>query len=296
VRIVYSPLDAARRRARPIARSCSSPWLRRRRSSWAAAARWPGAQGLANFFLPRPTSACAAGAGGDPGAPGRRVDAFLAAGHARTIMGTTEHRADRAPLPSADCRHGFEPSTSSRDRQRPSISRGGEARGDPARARRAPRGTVARASWRTYSSAIAPARESGRSRSGGSWMRASWAASTPRARSRTADRDARNRLPSRGRRWAACSGRRSVPEGRLHTGAPARRADGLGRGSLRGVLPPTGSPGRGSNPAPRQTHEPRPRPERLGARLPRRSSRTATPRTARGRRARGSSRRSSGPI
>jgi hydrogenase expression/formation protein HypD len=111
VRVVYSPLDA-------VALAERSPELRvvflavgfeTTAPGVAAAARLARARGLGNFFLlvshvrvpPALEAICA-----DPGA---RVDAFLAAGHVCTVMGTAEYEplAARHRIPIVVT--GFEP-------------------------------------------------------------------------------------------------------------------------------------------------------------------------------------------
>jgi hydrogenase expression/formation protein HypD len=111
VRVVYSPLDAARLAAREpglqvvflaVGFETTAPAV-------AAAARFARARGLGNFSLlvshvrvPPALEAIAS-------APGVRVEAFLAAGHVCTVMGTAEYEplVRRTGLPIVAT--GFEP-------------------------------------------------------------------------------------------------------------------------------------------------------------------------------------------
>ncbi len=95
VRVVYGPLDAARLAARHPERRVVflAVGFETTAPAVAAAARWARDRGLANFFLlvshvrvpPALEAICAD--------PASRVDAFLAAGHVCTIMGTSEYPA-----------------------------------------------------------------------------------------------------------------------------------------------------------------------------------------------------------
>jgi hydrogenase expression/formation protein HypD len=111
VRIVYSPLDAARLASEQPERTVVflAVGFETTAPAVAAAARWALERGLANFFLlvshvrvPPALEAIAA-------APDTRVEAFLAAGHVCTVMGTAEYepiaRRHRLPIVAT----GFEP-------------------------------------------------------------------------------------------------------------------------------------------------------------------------------------------
>jgi hydrogenase expression/formation protein HypD len=111
VRVVYSPLDAARLACRLPGRRVVflAVGFETTAPAVAVAARWALARGLSNFFLlvshvrvPPALEAIAA-------APDTRVDAFLAAGHVCTVMGTSEYEpiAARHRLPIVAT--GFEP-------------------------------------------------------------------------------------------------------------------------------------------------------------------------------------------
>jgi hydrogenase expression/formation protein HypD len=111
VRVVYAPLDAARLAARLPARRVVflAVGFETTAPAVAVAARFARARGLGNFFLlvshvrvPPALEAIA-------GAPECRVEAFLAAGHVCTVMGTEEYesiaRRHRIPIVAT----GFEP-------------------------------------------------------------------------------------------------------------------------------------------------------------------------------------------
>ncbi|RIL03901.1 MAG: hydrogenase formation protein HypD [Proteobacteria bacterium] len=111
VRVVYAPLDAARLAARTPERPVCflAVGFETTAPAVAVAARWARQQRLDNFFLlvshvrvPPALEAIA-------GAPDARVDAFLAAGHVCTVMGTAEYepiaRRFRKPIVAT----GFEP-------------------------------------------------------------------------------------------------------------------------------------------------------------------------------------------
>ena len=111
VRVVYGPLDAARLAARTPERRVVflAVGFETTAPAVAVAARFARAQRLENFFLlvshvrvPPALEAIA-------GAPDARVDAFLAAGHVCTVMGTAEYEplAARHRLPIVAT--GFEP-------------------------------------------------------------------------------------------------------------------------------------------------------------------------------------------
>ncbi len=111
VRVVYSPLDAARLAAREPARRVVflAVGFETTAPAVAAAARWARKQGLANFQLlvshvrvPPALEAIAS-------APDRRVDAFLAAGHVCTVMGTQEYEPIAARHRMPIVATGFEP-------------------------------------------------------------------------------------------------------------------------------------------------------------------------------------------
>ncbi len=111
VRVVYSPLDAARLAEREPGRRVVflAVGFETTAPAVAAAARWARTRGLANFHLlvshvrvPPALEAVLA-------APDCRVQAFLAAGHVCTVMGTAEYeplvRRHRIPIVVT----GFEP-------------------------------------------------------------------------------------------------------------------------------------------------------------------------------------------
>jgi hydrogenase expression/formation protein HypD len=111
VRVVYSPLDAARLAARDRTRPVVflAVGFETTAPAVATAAHWALQQGLDNFFLlvshvrvPPALEAIA-------GDPNTRVDAFLAAGHVCTVMGTAEYdplaRRHAVPIVAT----GFEP-------------------------------------------------------------------------------------------------------------------------------------------------------------------------------------------
>jgi hydrogenase expression/formation protein HypD len=111
VRVVYAPLDAARLAERTPGRPVVflAVGFETTAPAVAAAARWAHTRGLENFFLlvahvrvPPALEAIA-------GAEDSRVDAFLAAGHVCTVMGTAEYepiaRRHRIPIVVT----GFEP-------------------------------------------------------------------------------------------------------------------------------------------------------------------------------------------
>ena len=111
VRVVYGPLDAARLAARTPSRPVVflAVGFETTAPAVAVAARFARRQRLENFFLlvshvrvPPALEAIA-------GAPGARVDAFLAAGHVCTVMGIAEYEpiAARHGLPIVAT--GFEP-------------------------------------------------------------------------------------------------------------------------------------------------------------------------------------------
>jgi len=111
VRVVYAPLDAARLAERTPGRAVVflAVGFETTAPAVAAAARWAIARRLDNFFLlvshvrvPPALDAIAA-------APDTRVEAFLAAGHVCTVMGTAEYEpiARRHQLPIVAT--GFEP-------------------------------------------------------------------------------------------------------------------------------------------------------------------------------------------
>jgi hydrogenase expression/formation protein HypD len=111
VRVVYAPLDAARLAARTPDRPVVflAVGFETTAPAVAAAARFARARRLANFFLlvshvrvPPALEAIA-------GAPDRRVDAFLAAGHVCTIMGTAEYEPIAARFAMPIVATGFEP-------------------------------------------------------------------------------------------------------------------------------------------------------------------------------------------
>jgi hydrogenase expression/formation protein HypD len=111
VRVVYSPLDAARLAERTPARPVVflAVGFETTAPAVATAARWAAGRGLPNFFLlvshvrvpPALEAICGSGAA--------RPDAFLAAGHVCTVMGTDEYepiaRRFRVPIVAT----GFEP-------------------------------------------------------------------------------------------------------------------------------------------------------------------------------------------
>jgi hydrogenase expression/formation protein HypD len=111
VRVVYSPLDAARLalRAPELRVVFLAVGFETTAPAVAAAARFALARGLGNFFLlashvrvpPALEAICAQ--------PDSRVEAFLAAGHVCTVMGTAEYEpiARRARIPIVVT--GFEP-------------------------------------------------------------------------------------------------------------------------------------------------------------------------------------------
>lgn len=111
VRVVYAPLDAARLAERTPDRAVVflAVGFETTAPAVATAARWALARGLPNFFLlvshVRVPPALAAIAS----APDTRVEAFLAAGHVCTVMGTAEYEpiAARHGLPIVAT--GFEP-------------------------------------------------------------------------------------------------------------------------------------------------------------------------------------------
>lgn len=111
VRIVYSPLDAARLAARtPVARVVFlAVGFETTIPSVAATARWARKQGLTNFFLLASHVRVPPALAAILEAPGCRVDGFLAAGHVCAIMGTSEYepivRRHRVPIVAT----GFEP-------------------------------------------------------------------------------------------------------------------------------------------------------------------------------------------
>jgi hydrogenase expression/formation protein HypD len=111
VRLVYAPLDAARLAARSPGRRVVflAVGFETTAPAVAVAARFARSQRLENFFLlvshvrvPPALEAIA-------GAPDSRVEAFLAAGHVCTVMGTAEYepiaRRHRIPIVAT----GFEP-------------------------------------------------------------------------------------------------------------------------------------------------------------------------------------------
>lgn len=111
VRIVYSPLDAARLAAQEPERRVVflAVGFETTAPAVAAAARWARKQGLSNFYLlashvrvPPALELIAAD-------PARRIQGFLAAGHVCTIMGTSEYTpiAARHRIPIVVT--GFEP-------------------------------------------------------------------------------------------------------------------------------------------------------------------------------------------
>jgi len=111
VRVVYAPLDAARLAERMPDRAVVflAVGFETTAPAVATAARWARARGLDNFFLlvshvrvPPALEAIAS-------AEDTRVEAFLAAGHVCTVMGTAEYepiaRRHRLPIVAT----GFEP-------------------------------------------------------------------------------------------------------------------------------------------------------------------------------------------
>jgi hydrogenase expression/formation protein HypD len=111
VRVVYAPLDAARLAARTPGRPVVflAVGFETTAPAVAAAARWACAQRLRNFFLlvshvrvPPALEAIA-------GAPNTRVDAFLAAGHVCTVMGTDEYEPIARRYARPVVVTGFEP-------------------------------------------------------------------------------------------------------------------------------------------------------------------------------------------
>lgn len=111
VRVVYAPLDAAQLAERTPDRTVVflAVGFETTAPAVATAARWACARGLANFFLlvshvrvPPALEAIAS-------AEGTRVQAFLAAGHVCTVMGTAEYEpiAQRYRMPIVAT--GFEP-------------------------------------------------------------------------------------------------------------------------------------------------------------------------------------------
>lgn len=111
VRIVYSPLDAARLAARTPDRKVVflAVGFETTIPSVAASARWAREQRLPNFFLLASHVRVPPALAAIREAPGCRVDAFLAAGHVCTIMGTAEYepivKKFRVPIVAT----GFEP-------------------------------------------------------------------------------------------------------------------------------------------------------------------------------------------
>jgi hydrogenase expression/formation protein HypD len=111
VRVVYSPLDAVRlaERVAPCPVVFLAVGFETTAPAAAAAARWALARGLENFFLlvshvrvPPALEAIAA-------APETRVEAFLAAGHVCTVMGTAEYEPIAARHGVPIVATGFEP-------------------------------------------------------------------------------------------------------------------------------------------------------------------------------------------
>jgi hydrogenase expression/formation protein HypD len=111
VRVVYAPLDAARLAARTPGRPVVflAVGFETTAPAVAAAARWARGQGLRNFLLlvshvrvPPALEAIA-------GAPDARVDAFLAAGHVCTVMGTAEYEPIARRFGRPVVVTGFEP-------------------------------------------------------------------------------------------------------------------------------------------------------------------------------------------
>jgi hydrogenase expression/formation protein HypD len=111
VRVVYSPLDAARLAAQQPDRRVVflAVGFETTVPSVAGAVRWARKQGLSNFSLlvshvrvPPALDAIAR-------APQRRVTAFLAAGHVCTVMGTHEYDAIAATHQMPIVATGFEP-------------------------------------------------------------------------------------------------------------------------------------------------------------------------------------------
>ncbi len=111
VRVVYSPLDAVRLAAASPERRVVffAVGFETTVPAVAAAARQARAQGLRNFFLLTSHVRVPPALDAILSAPGVRVDAFLAAGHVCTIMGTQEYEPLAARYRVPIVATGFEP-------------------------------------------------------------------------------------------------------------------------------------------------------------------------------------------
>ena len=234
---------------RPIARSCSSRSASRPRRPPSRPPRAGRARArLDNFFLlvshvrvPPALEAIAA-------APDTRVEAFLAAGHVCTVMGTAEYEPIARRHRAADRRDRLRAASTSSKASRSRVEQleaGDGARRDPVPARGAARGQsgrarAARRGVRDRRPAVARHRRG--AAAAASRCAAPIARSTPSARSpRLAAREPGRRAGrvSRRRRAARRAAAARVPglRPRLHARASARRADGVERRRVRGVLP-----------------------------------------------------------